>query len=104
MYEITTTIDTKEKANKLAKRILEHNLAACAQISGPITSIYTWNNRLQEEDEFKVDFKTSRENVASAMHMIEEFHTYETPEIIAKHMAHVSHTYKQWMTEILATS
>ena len=40
--QISTTTETKEQAQKIAQYLVETRLAACVQITGPITSIYRW--------------------------------------------------------------
>jgi len=48
MYiQVFTTIDSKVRAETLAKTLLEKRIAGCIQIIGPITSIYWWNNKIE---------------------------------------------------------
>ena len=36
-----------EKAKAIARRLVVERLAACAQVSGPLTSIYQWRENLE---------------------------------------------------------
>ena len=42
---ISTTLENKADAERIAELLLERKLIACAQISGPITSLYRWKER-----------------------------------------------------------
>ncbi len=102
MFQIITTTDTEHKAKALAQLSLSKKLAACAQISGPISSLYPWNGRIQEESEWKIDFKTTDEKTKSLMQLIEENHSYEIPEIIVTKIVDISPNYKKWIFDTLS--
>ncbi len=57
---VFTTIDNFDEARKLAKTLVEQKLAACAQIS-EIESFYTWENDVQNGQEFRIMFKTTKD-------------------------------------------
>lgn len=42
---VLTTTDDPEKAQALARGAVEARAAACAQIAGPVTSVYRWKER-----------------------------------------------------------
>ena len=42
IYLISTTLEDKDAAEKLASHLLDRRLIACAQITGPITSLFRW--------------------------------------------------------------
>ncbi|MEW5818371.1 MAG: divalent cation tolerance protein CutA, partial [Spirochaetota bacterium] len=39
------------EAENMAREIVEKRLAACAQVSSPVTSFYWWDGKLQQETE-----------------------------------------------------
>jgi periplasmic divalent cation tolerance protein len=80
---ITTTIDNEGAAQALARSAVERQLAACAQVSGPIHSVYRWEGAVETASEWLVTFKTTQSaSVALADHIRAE-HSYQTPEIVA---------------------
>ena len=83
VYVIFTTCGSKEDADKLATLLVEKRLAACAQVSGPITSFYWWEDNLQKDTEWQVKFKVTASNYERAEKIIRENHPYELPQIIA---------------------
>lgn len=76
-----TTIDTIENANSLANQAISSNYAACVNIL-PITSVYKWNNEIENSQEFSLIFKTTPQNIAALEALISESHPYDIPAII----------------------
>ena len=52
-----TTVTDRRDAEKLATAAIEHHLAVCVQIDGPITSVYRWESRIEHSEEFRLMFK-----------------------------------------------
>ncbi|QCT94066.1 divalent-cation tolerance protein CutA [Caminibacter mediatlanticus TB-2] len=77
---VMTTASNFEEAKKIAKYLVENHYAACVNIF-PITSIYFWDNKLQEDNECMLFIKTARE-FEEIKNIIKKIHSYELPEII----------------------
>lgn len=58
--EVRTTIDSQERAQKIAEVLVNQRLAACAQIHGPITSTYWWQGEVEQTEEWVCAAKTQR--------------------------------------------
>jgi len=56
---VLTTTDAAEKAEALARGAVAARVAACAQISGPVTSVYRWRGAVETAAEWRVQFKTT---------------------------------------------
>lgn len=95
--QVTTTTDKKEDAEHISKAIVENRLAACVQISGPITSIYWWNDKMEESEEWLLTMKTCKEVYPRLEQAIKNFHPYEVPEIVAVTIAAGSKEYLEWL-------
>ena len=80
--QVTTTLDSRARAERLARELVEARLAACAQVSGPVTSIYHWQGAVERAEEWYCHFKTTQERVDVLTQAIRERHSYETPEIV----------------------
>ena len=48
-----TTLPSRDEADRLAADAVAAGLAACAQVDGPIRSHYTWEGKVESEDEFR---------------------------------------------------
>jgi periplasmic divalent cation tolerance protein len=95
--QISTTTETKEQAESIAQYLVEQNLAACVQITGPITSIYRWKGKVENAQEWLCLIKTRDELFEKVEAAIKKLHPYETPEIIAVPVVKGSKEYLNWL-------
>ncbi|WP_406211811.1 divalent-cation tolerance protein CutA [Streptomyces decoyicus] len=96
---VMTTIDSEDKAGQLARGAIEGRLAACAQISAPVTSVYRWDNAVETGQEWQVLFKTAEARYAALEAYLLETHDYDTPEIIATPVTHGGAGYLSWVAK-----
>jgi periplasmic divalent cation tolerance protein len=97
LLTVMTTTDSAQKAQRLAEGAVEARLAACAQISAPVTSVYRWQNRIETTEEWQVLLKTTPACYdALEAHLIAA-HDYETPEIIATPVVRAGAAYDAWV-------
>ena len=99
--QVTTTTETKEQAQKIAQYLVETRLAACVQITGPITSIYPWKSKVETANEWLCLIKTREELFEKVETTIKKMHSYETPEIIAVPIIKGSKEYLRWLDDEL---
>lgn len=97
--QISTTTETKEQAQKIAKYLVEQKLAACVQISGPIESTYRWKGNVETASECLCLIKTRKTLFKKVEAAINKLHPYETPEIIAVPIIKGSKEYLNWLDE-----
>lgn len=97
--QVTTTTETLEAARALARSAVEARLAACAQISGPIESVYRWQGRIEQSQEWVVVFKARGSSYQMLENHIKENHSYEVPEIVATPITEGSPAYLSWVEE-----
>jgi periplasmic divalent cation tolerance protein len=81
IHLIYSTFASKEEALSMATNLLSQGLIACANLSSPITSVYSWEGRVTQEDEIAVLFKTA--TLKDAVAYITTHHPYDTPCIIS---------------------
>jgi len=96
---VTTTVERKEDAERIAALLLERRLVACAQISAPITSVYRWRGEVTTASEFVLSLKTMPHHYALIEEVLSQEHPYETPEIIAQEIPLVSNAYSDWVKQ-----
>ncbi|MEU1347707.1 divalent-cation tolerance protein CutA [Streptomyces sp. NPDC005775] len=95
---VLTTTDSEEKARRLARDAVESRLAACVQISAPVTSVYRWQNAIDSTEEWQLFFKTTAERYDELEAYLQEAHDYDTPEIIALPVIRGSARYLGWVS------
>ncbi|MGW5100582.1 divalent-cation tolerance protein CutA [Streptomyces sp. NPDC004100] len=96
---VLTTTDAPDKAHTLATGAIEHRLAACAQIDGPVTSVYRWDGEIRSEHEWRIHFKTTADRYDALESYLRATHDYDTPEIIATPVVRGSEAYLAWVSE-----
>jgi periplasmic divalent cation tolerance protein len=101
--QVTTTLPDRESANRLGGRLVEERLAACAQVVGPVSSVYRWQGEVETAAEWYCHLKTTAARVPALMSRIRVLHPYETPEIIALPVAEADPAYLKWISDSVAT-
>ncbi|MDT0377393.1 divalent-cation tolerance protein CutA [Streptomyces sp. DSM 42041] len=96
---VLTTVDGAAKAESLARGAVERRVAACAQISAPVTSVYRWEGTVQTDPEWQVLFKTAAARYGALEAYIREVHDYDVPEIIATPVVRGGADYLRWVVE-----
>ncbi|MFJ1750123.1 divalent-cation tolerance protein CutA [Streptomyces sp. NPDC088116] len=94
---VLTTTDSGGKAQSLAATAVEKHLAACAQIDGPVTSVYRWEGKIETDTEWRVLYKTTAARYDELAAHIKAVHDYDTPEIIATPITKGSDEYLAWL-------
>ncbi|MGB0990230.1 MAG: divalent-cation tolerance protein CutA [Halarcobacter sp.] len=93
---VQTTCASKDEAKKIAKVLIEKELAACIQMS-KIESYYMWKNEFCDDEEILLSIKTKKENFKKIKSKIKELHSYDVPEIIGLDISDVSKEYKKFI-------
>lgn len=100
--QIVTTAERKEDADRLATILVTARLVACAQVSGPITSRYWWDGKIQETTEWYCVAKTRASLFGKVAAAIRENHPYTVPEIVAMPIVAGHGPYLDWIDETTA--
>jgi periplasmic divalent cation tolerance protein len=101
--QVTTTFPDERTARQVASRAVQERLAACAQVQGPISSIYRWKGEMEQEEEWYCHFKTMFARLPALEARLRELHPYEVPEIIALPILQADPKYLEWIQEELET-
>lgn len=95
--QIATTTATRDEAEQIARMLVDARLAACAQVTGPVKSVYHWQGRVEDGEEWACTIKTRDNLFAKVETAIREVHSYQCPEIIATPMVAISEDYQAWL-------
>jgi periplasmic divalent cation tolerance protein len=96
---VFVTVPTEEVGKKIARKIVENRLAACVNITGGITSIYWWDEQVQEDSEKMLIIKTKIQLFPKLQETVKAYHPYSVPEIIALPLVEGSKPYLDWISE-----
>lgn len=96
--QVTTTTDSEAEARKLAELAVQSRLAACGQVLSPITSVYWWEGKVENAQEWMVLLKTTAGRVEQLIDRLRAQHSYDTPEIVAVPIVSGNPAYLDWIT------
>ena len=94
---VLTTVGNRDEAEKIANALVEAEIAACVNIVGPIRSIYRWEGKVENAEEFLLVVKTWGDAYERVEAAIREMHSYELPECIALRVERGSEAYLEWV-------
>ncbi len=99
---VLTTEADRERAEALARALLERGLVACASLL-PVVSLYPWQGQLERAEEVQLLLKTCRDHLPALRSALGELHSYDIPEWI-HWSASSGGPYGGWLMEQLAPS
>ncbi len=100
--QVFTTAGSEEEAERISATLVERRLAACVQVTGPISSRYRWQGEVEREREWLCLAKTEASRYDELEAAIRELHSYEEPEIVALPIVAGSEGYLSWISASLA--
>ena len=99
LITLYATFGDAEEARRISRILVAEKLVACANILGPIQSLYQWQGVLEESSEVAALFKTTQARAKAAMARIAALHSYEMPCITTWPLDAVFPPYAQWVSE-----
>jgi len=65
----------------------------------PITSVYRWQGKIEEEGEVLLLIKSKQDLIPRIAELLDEIHPYEVPELIAIPIVEGSASYLSWLED-----
>jgi len=90
-------VPSNEEARKIACLLVEKRLAACCSIIPNVTSVYRWQDKIEESNEVLLLIKSSAKVYEQLEKEIKMIHSYTVPEIIAIEIVEGSSAYIDWL-------
>ncbi|QLH10173.1 divalent cation tolerance protein CutA [Nitrosarchaeum sp. AC2] len=95
---IISTYPNKISITKIANQLIENKIIACVNIT-KISSIYSWNNKIENTTEYLAIFKTTQKNKKILKEKIKETHPYQVPEIAEIAISSINLSYLKWLAK-----
>ncbi len=95
---IISTFPDKDSVKKLASNLVSDKIVACVNIA-KISSIYSWQGKIEDSDEYLALFKTNTKNKDILKQKIKESHPYDVPEIAELRIDDMDAVYLKWLME-----
>jgi len=96
---VLTNCPDVEVADRIARTIVEQQLAACVNRLAPVESVYRWQGAVERATEVPLLIKTTRERYVEIEQAIRALHPYEVPEIIAMPVSAGLASYLRWVAD-----
>ena len=93
---VLTTMPDDERADALARTLVDERLAACVHVHGPMRSTYRWKGQVENEGERQVAIKTTSARLSALEARLRELHPYDVPEFVVM-SARASDAYAAWV-------
>ena len=82
---------------QIAHSLVESHLAACVNLVPGVTSIYRWQDEIQEDSEVLLVIKTRESRCADLAERVAQLHPYDVPEVLTLPVNGGSETYLSWL-------
>ena len=96
---VLTTVPADGLGEKIASVLVDERLAACVNISAPMTSVYRWKGKTECDTEHQLVVKTTEDRLADVERRIRELHSYELPEFLVIEVDSGSDAYLNWVVD-----
>ncbi len=95
------TVESDSQATAISRALVGKGLVACVNIIPGVRSIFQWEGKVTEEQEFLLLAKTVKSVFSQLTSVVKSLHAYEVPEIIALPIQDGNEEYLTWIQEIV---
>ena len=94
---ILVTAKNVREANKIANKLIETKLIACANVIKGVHSIFRWKGKVDKANEALLILKSQKSCLPKIVKTVKKYHSYDVPEIIALQIIDGSSDYLNWV-------
>ena len=94
---VLSTCASEEEAVRVARALVEAQLAVCVNIVPRVRSIYRWKDSVEDASEWLLLIKTKRELFEALTAKLRTVHSYEVPEAVALAIVDGLPEYLEWI-------
>ncbi len=96
---ILNTCPDRKTGEQIATLLVERRLAACVNLIDSITSVYRWQDGIEQDNETLLLIKSEKKHYPKIEETIQQHHPYEVPEIITLNITEGADSYLSWITQ-----
>ena len=93
---VLTTMPDDDRADALARTLVDERLASCVNVHAPMMSTYRWKGSIERETERQLVIKTTRARITELETRLHALHPYELPEFLVVAIDGGSKAYFEW--------
>ena len=99
LIAVLVTTASEEEATTIGRDVVKQGLGACVSILALKKSIFQWEGKLAEEQEFLMIVKSRSDLFEDLSIAIKRLHSYKVPEIVALPIVKASPDYVNWLVD-----
>ena len=93
------TAPNKKEAGRIAKKLLDKRLIACANVINKVNSYFVWKNKIQNSKEIIICGKTTSKNQKKIIKVVKSIHSYSVPCIIFFDIKNGNKDFLKWIEQ-----
>ena len=93
------TAPNKKEAGRIAKKLLDKRLIACANVINKVNSYFVWKNKIQNSKEIIICGKTTLRNQKKIIKVVKSIHSYSVPCIIFFDIKNGNKDFLKWIEQ-----
>ncbi len=93
------TAESRQQAIDIGRALVGEGLAACANVSGPITAVFRWEGAVQEGEEYVLIAKTRASLVDRLEARVKALHSYDCPCVVALPITGGHQPFLDWIAQ-----
>lgn len=94
---VYVTAGSKAEALAIGRALVEERLAACANVFDAMSSVYHWQNAIEESQEAVLIAKTRTSLVPAVVERVKSLHSYSCPCVVSWPLHDGNPDYLQWL-------
>lgn len=98
---VLCTAPDESNAQRLAASLLHAKLAACVTLLPGAHSFYTWEGKLECQQEVQMVIKSNIAHQPDLLHHLKQEHPYQTPELLVLSVQDGDSDYLTWLNASL---
>jgi periplasmic divalent cation tolerance protein len=99
---VLVTAGSAEEASGLARALVDERLAGCANIVGPIRSIFRWQGAVEDAAEYLLVLKARTADADALAARVAALHSYDVPEVLVLPLHAGYAAYLAWLADATA--